>query len=385
MNKNILKFNHLSKVFTLLLLFIVIDNDLFAQNKTFKQVEATGRSMLLPSNIETSRKRALEDVLYIAALKGGADIKGFSSISSNTIINDQSIIKATNRVIDFKILSEIQDKEFLIVKIRAVVGDELSKLNCKNRPLNITLFKGFFRFDSNVTSNLGRYTPIWYNHLYEIISSIPNINIANHKNKTLEEITKSSINASFDYKALTNGLPKIESGDYSLVPRLFLTKINEKNNFLNYLLRVTYEIYKGQNLELLATKSYDLPIKYRFNSKFQFIKNVSTSNIDDIDKNVKGHLLMATKTFLKEINCLPLEGKLTFSNNKLIVDLGKKQGIKQKQIGLVKGINIKNSMINNSTIIVHVNNIFDNYSTLLPLNDDVKLSTMNNLTVKFVE
>ena len=94
---------------------------------------------------------------------------------------------------------------------------------------------------------------------------------------------------------------------------------------------------------------------------------------------------MATKTFLKEINCLPLEGKLTFSNNKLIVDLGKKQGIKQKQIGLVKGINIKNSMINNSTIIVHVNNIFDNYSTLLPLNDDVKLSTMNNLTVKFVE
>ena len=45
-------------------------------------------------------------------LKGGADVNGFSAINSNTIINDQSIIKATNRVIDFKILSENQDKEF---------------------------------------------------------------------------------------------------------------------------------------------------------------------------------------------------------------------------------------------------------------------------------
>ena len=79
------------------------------------------------------------------------------------------------------------------------------------------------------------------------------------------------------------------------------------------------------------------------------------------------------------------EGKLTINDNELIVALGKKQGIKPKQIGLVKGIDIKNSMMNNSTAIVHVNKIFDNYSTLLPLNDDIKLATMNNLVVKFVE
>ena len=150
-------------------------------------------------------------------------------------------------------------------------------------------------------------------------------------------------------------------------------------------MRATYDIYKGQNLNLLSSKSYDLKIKYQYNSKFQFINNISTSNIYDIDKIVRNHLLMSTNKFLKEINCLPLEGKLTINDNKLIVALGKKQGIKPKQIGLVKGINIKNSMMNNSTAIVHVNKIFDNYSTLLPLNDDVKLATMNNLVVKFVE
>ena len=168
MNKNILNFKNKIKTFIILISISLLSFDLFAQDKSiFKQVEATGRSMLLPKNIETSRKRALEDALYIAALKGGANVDGFSAINSNTIINDQSIIKATNRVIDFKILSENQDKEFLTIKISAVVGDELSNINCKNRPLNISLLRGSFRFDTNVPSKLGRYTPVWYNKIYE--------------------------------------------------------------------------------------------------------------------------------------------------------------------------------------------------------------------------
>ena len=385
MNKIILKFIDIYKIFIFMAL-LMFNIDLYAQDKSnFKQVEATGRSILLPENIETSRKRALEDALYVAALKGGANVNGFSAISSNTIINDQSVINATNRVIDFKILSENQDNEFLNIKISAIVGDELSKDNCKKKPLNIAILKGSLRFDTNVPSKLARHMPIWYNQLYENVSAIQNVNLSNYKNKSLEQIIQSSINPSFDYKAITNGLPEIQAGDYSLVPKLFITKINQDNNFLNYLLRVTYNLYKGNNLKLFSSKSYDLQIKYQYNSKFQFITNISTSNIESIDNDVRDHLLMTTDTFLKEIGCLPLEGKLTVNDGKLIVNLGRKQGIKQKQIGLVKGIKIKNSMLNNSTVIVHTNDIFENYSTLLPLNDNVKFTSMNNLIVKFVE
>ena len=190
--KIISKYNVLSRLLTLVVL-LIFNNSLFAKDgANFKQVEATGKSILLPNKIETSRKRALEDALYIAALKGGADVNGFSAISSNTILNDQSVVKATNNVIDFKILSESQDKEYLSIKISAVVGDELSKINCKNRPLNITLLKGVFRFDSNIPSKLGRYTPIWYKQISEIVSNTPNVKITDHKNKSLEQIIKSS-------------------------------------------------------------------------------------------------------------------------------------------------------------------------------------------------
>ena len=386
MNKNILKFIKIFQYVLSTSILIIFSNSLLANdNANFKQVEATGRAVLIAGDIETSRKRALEDALYIAALKGGADINGFSAITSNTVINDQSIVKATNRVLDFKILSEKQSKEFLSIKISAVVGGKLSKKNCKNRPINITLFRGSYNVESSVPSKLARYTPMWYGQIYDVISKLPNVKAINHKNKSLKQIIKSKVNSSFDYNALTNGLPIIQAGDYSLVPELLLTDNNKQNSFSNYLLKVSFKIFKGPGIKLMTTKTYDLPIEYQYKSKFQFINNISTSDIQLVDQNVHHHMLLAATKFLQDLNCRPLEGKLTVNEGSLVVDLGRKQGLKQKQIGLVKGINIQNSMLNNSSVIVHTNKIYDNYSILLPLNDNVKLSNLDNMIVEFVE
>ena len=386
MNKNILKFIKIFQYVLSTSILIIFSNSLLADNNAnFKQVEATGRAVLIADDIETSRKRALEDALYIAALKGGADINGFSAITSNTVINDQSIVKATNRVLDFKILSEKQSKEFLSIKISAVVGGKLSKKNCKNRPINITLFRGSYNVESSVPSKLARYTPMWYGQIYDVISKLPNVKAINHKNKSLKQIIKSKVNSSFDYNALTNGLPIIQAGDYSLVPELLLTENNNQNSFSNYLLKVSFKIFKGPGIKLMTTKTYDLPIEYQYKSKFQFINNISTSDIQLVDQNVHHHMLLAATKFLQDLNCRPLEGKLTVNEGSLVVDLGRKQGLKQKQIGLVKGINIQNSMLNNSSVIVHTNKIYDNYSILLPLNDNVKLSNLDNMIVEFVE
>ena len=372
----------------LTLAFIVINANILVADthSNFKQVEATGRAILIEGDINTSRKRALEDALYIAALSGGANIDGFSAIKSNTLINDQSIIKATNRVIDFKILSESQDKDFLNIKISAVVGNELANRNCKKRPLNITLLKGVYDAHSNVPSKLARYTPSWYNKIYKIIPKIPNVNSINNRNRSLDNLKKTNVNSSFSYNALTRGLPNIEAGDYSLVPALYLSAVSGNDSFFsNYLIKLELRIYKGPEFKLLSKKTYDIPIKYQFDSKFQFIKNISTLDINTIDREVDRHLLKNITSFLIELNCQPLEGILAVNDGKLIVNLGKKQGLRQKQIGIVKGLSIQNSMLNNSSIIVHTNEIYDNYSVLLPLNDNIKLANLNDMIVKFVE
>ena len=385
-------FNYFSKFFYIKiyfsLAFIVLNSNLSIADahSTFKQVEATGRSILIEGDINTSRKRALEDALYIAALTGGANIDGFSAIKSNTVINDQSIIKATNRVIDFKILSESQNKDFLTIKISAIVGNELANRNCKKRPLNITLLKGIYDVHSSVPSKLARYTPLWYKKIYEIVPKLPNVNSIDNQNKSLNELKKSNINSSFNYSALTTGLSKIQAGDYSLVPAISLSSISGSNSFVNnYLIQLELNIFRGPEFKLVSKKNYDLKIRYQLDSKFQFIKSISTLDINSIDKEVYNHLFLNISNFLNELNCQPLEGVLAVNDGKLMVDLGKKQGLRQKQIGIVKGLNIQNSMLNNSSIIVHTNEIYDNYSVLLPLNENIKLANLDNLTVEFVE
>ena len=379
---------NLTYIYTFLTLtfFSLIVNPLVAANhSSFKQVEATGRAILLENDINTSRKRALEDALYIAALRGGANIDGFSAISSNTIINDHSIIKATNRVIDFKILSEEQSKEFLSIKISAVVGDDTARQNCKKRPLNITLLRGAYNVHSNVPSKLSRYTPIWYKNIYKIISNTPNVVASNKHDKTLEDLKKANVNSTFNYNTLTRGIPLIQAGDYSIVPMVYLAAISGNSNFFNYNLKLDLNIYRGPSFKLVSKKSYDLPIKYQLNSKFQFIKNISTLDINYIDREVNDYFSKSINSFLLELNCQPLEGILAVNEGKLIVDLGKKQGLRQKQIGIVKGINIKNSMLNNSSVIVHTKEVYDNYSVLLPLNENLKLANLNKMIVEFVE
>ena len=369
-----------------IILSVFLNNPVNAKTeKNFKQVEAIGRAVLVDGNIEVSRKRALEDALYLAALKGGADINGFSAITSNTVINDQSIVRATNRVIDFKILNEKQDKEFISIKISAVVGRKTSLQKCKARPININLLKGLFKVQSNVPSKLARKMPVWYSDIYEVISQLPNVEVNNYKNSSLKKIIKSNINSSFDYNALTKGLPKIQEGDYSIVPELILIPNNIENSFSNYLLKVSLNIYSGSDYKLMMKRTYELPIKYQFKSNFQFFKNVSTLNINLVDKKIKKHLVSIASKFVQEINCRPLQGKLMVSEGKLRVELGRKQGLENKQIGLVKGLNIKNSMLSNSSVILHANNVYENYSILLPLNDNIKLATLDNLIVEFVE
>jgi hypothetical protein len=386
MTKSDIKLNSYFYFFTFLLILFLSNKSLFAMDeKRFKQVEAIGRAVLIVDDIQTSRKRALEDALYLAALKGGADINGFSAITSNTVINDQSVVTATNRVIDFKIIKEEQDKEFLSIKISAVVGNKMSNKNCKVRPINIALLRGYFNSETNIPSKLSRQMSRWYNNIYDIISQLPNVKSINYRNKSLDQIIKSNINPTFDYNALTNGLPSIQAGNYSVVPELSLITNNQGNTHSNYLLKVSIKIYKGNNFELMTVKTYDLPIQYERKSNFQFIRSISTLNIDLIDKTVFQHLNALAHNILKELNCSPLEGKLTFTKGELRVDIGKNQGIRDKQIGIVKGLNIKNSMLYNSSVILHTNKIFDNYSIVSPLNDKIKLNNLNNLMVEFAE
>ena len=116
-------------------------------------------------------------------------------------------------------------KSSLSIKISAIVGGKKSSKNCTIKPINITFFKGSYINDSNIPSKLSRKIPIWYNAFFDIIGELPNVVSINHRHESLEKVLKSNINPSFDYSALVNGLPLIQSGNYSMVSNLNYLKM----------------------------------------------------------------------------------------------------------------------------------------------------------------
>ena len=111
------------------------------QDFNILKAEVTGRAVIIDNNIEKARRLALEDALYLSSLKGGAFVDGFSSVSKNTIINDQSIIKSDSKILDFKILSERKNKDHYEIKLLAIIGNKNDSFECKKKPINISIFK----------------------------------------------------------------------------------------------------------------------------------------------------------------------------------------------------------------------------------------------------
>ena len=95
-----------------------------ASAKDLKLVISTGRAAIISDEqMQETRSRALEDALYGAALKGGAEIDGFSSVQAGTQLDDHFVVRPSSKIVDYDILNEQFDDLHYTITIEAAVGD----------------------------------------------------------------------------------------------------------------------------------------------------------------------------------------------------------------------------------------------------------------------
>ena len=109
---------------------------------TLRFIETTGRAVIENNEtIDTSRRRALEDALYLAALHGGAKINGFSTVNTDTSIQENLVVQPASQILDYTIISEKRTDTHFTVKIQSAVG-ELKNKGCKNKGLkSLSIYK----------------------------------------------------------------------------------------------------------------------------------------------------------------------------------------------------------------------------------------------------
>ena len=310
------------------------------QDFSILKAEVTGRSVILDNNTEKARRLALEDALYLASLKGGAFVDGFSSVSKNTIINDQSIIKSDSKILDFKILEENKNKDHYEIKLLAIIGSKNNSFECKEKPINISMFKPEVIYHHALPSFIIRSMYSWNKFFIDKISRDDQIILKKYDKFELNKIIKSSKNVEFDYSSNVNGIPSIEYGDYLVAPVFkvepvnFYKQVENSYNIAKYSIELNF--YKGPNYQFAKTFIIDKEFQNIYPSNFQLISALTSKSNEEINSDVISGITEGIIEMTKTFNCLPIEANLKLINNSLYIDLGQKHGLRNRQIGIIK-------------------------------------------------
>ena len=379
----------LTKLYLFIQLILLSFEGIAYQELNILKAEVIGRAVILDNNNEKARRLALEDALYLASLKGGAFVDGFSSVSKSTILNDQSIIKSDSKILDFKILEENKNKNHYEIKLLAIIGSKNNSFECKKKPINISIFKPKVIHHYSLPSSVIRSMHQWNNFFIDKISRDNQISLKKYINLELNKIIKSANNVEFDYSSNVNGIPSIEDGDYLVAPVFKVEPINSYKQVENPYNIAKYSIelnfFKGPNYKFIKTFIIDKEFKNRYESNFQLISALTSKSKEEINSDVISGITDGIIEMTKTFDCAPIEANLKFINNSLYIDLGQKHGLRNRQLGIIKK-NYQSGLNSNlDTTVLFIAEINKNRSKLVPLNDKIKISELDKMKIQFIE
>ena len=379
-SKNIMRF------FSIYILALVQFSSFICANialskDTIRFIETTGRAVLeSEQELDTSRRRALEDALYLAALHGGAKINGFSSVDTDTSIQENLVVKPDSHILDFDIISEEQTETHFIIKLRSAVG-QLKRSNCENKGLkSISLYKPNVLIHPSV--------PYWVHSLAEkliedFINSLQsenNLNMTNYSDVALQQNELKSINDSFDYVSLTSGRSRTNYGDYAIVPSLEISKSTKLSGFTTYdSLKIAFDtnVYEGSNYSLNFSKSQSFEALFDSSGPWRTINLLLKSSRESILEPILQKASEHSKEIINELVCKKVYSKIAVNNGKIEVPLGKRHGISISALAVTQGDQTPFNVLS-------VEQVFDNKSVLIPLNSSVEINKFNGKSIQFL-
>ena len=373
-----------SLVFYFILIFSVISSTDISKTyakDALRFIETTGRSVI--ENDETtdvSRRRALEDALYLAALHGGAKINGFSAVNTDTSIQENLVVQPASQILDYTILSEKKTKTHFIIKIRSAVG-QLKEKGCKSKGL-----KSLSVYKPNIT--VDPTSPFWVNSLADELSnsfmtslkSALDINLTDNSYIELDQDQLITTNDEYDYISLTSGRKRTLYGDYAAVLSLTIAEREKLVGFTTYnSLEITFntEIFDGSTYSLSFSETKSIEALFSSRGPWRTINLLLKANRD----NVVEPITLAAKEHAKEVIanlvCKKMNSVITVNNGKIEVPLGKRHGIKVSALAVTKG---EQTPFN----VLRVDEVLDNKSVLIPLNNKIEFSKLNGKSIQFL-
>ena len=346
-----------------------------------RMVTATGRAVINDQAApHEANNIALEDALYLAALRGGAKINGFSSVQADTSLDDHFVVRPSSEILDYRIINEVKDDLHYEVTVEAAVG-KIAEPACHDRAVaHLTMFAPTMSMARSVPGWLSTMPSMMMVDLYRQLENTANLTLYNEAATVLEPV-KIKRDSRYDYNALVNGKASIRDGDFAFATNItlesFITdfKVGQSQHLRAI---VTTSLYAGSQLKPLGEVHDEIKLKLGERSPSLIISKLSTTKRDEVKAALLNGLQSHAKAIATATLCLPLKAEIKLENNKLRVALGMRQGIQVNRLAMVSGVGSKWSVL-------RVIDAGDGYSFLEPLSRQRKPADLNGKLATFLE
>ena len=352
-----------------------------AEDEKLQIVMSTGRAAIISNeHIDETRARALEDALYSAALSGGAEIDGFSSVQAGSQLDDHFVVRPSSKIIDYDIVDERFDDLHYTVEIEAAVG-ELKKVDCQNRLSNtVTMFAPVFRVDAKIPAWLSHQPPAMIKSLKEHLARKPKVSLVDRVNFTFDpkELTRDK---TYNYKALTSGTAGVANGDFALATTITLKKAVKKTSFQqNHFVDVMVQsaVFVDSDYRPMEKVTHQAKFSIKNFLPTEFMSVLASPNPTEIRGNLSKLISEHAVELETLMRCTPLSATMIAKEDGLHIPIGSRHGLQENRLAV-----LSNEIM--PWTVLRVIKINADSAVLMPLNRKRSSAQLSGQSVSFLE
>lgn len=373
--------------FSSVLFVLLLSTYALAREYDVKEIVTEGRAVIIDGDKKLAKKRALDDALYLASLRGGAKIDGYSNVDSLTRLNENLLVRPASTITDFVIIDEAADKTHYSVKIKAYLVNINSTSSCNERPyVNVSYLSPHFTVSSKLDPWTHKLPKAISHNIKQSLQKIEFIRLKDKSNVFFNPKSLTIKSSDLNYDNIVEGKSvSVKDGEFAVHPTILIDSINGKiGRFSKELLvNLTLDIYENRNFQLISSLEYQFSLLLGQQTGYNHIDAFYKKPYDKIKVLVDKSLSKVQYRIMDQLKCHPLEALARKVDNKIIVSLGANQGLKKGKVGIISPNG--NDMHMNDWIVVTVKNTNDDFSEIEPLNPSNKNDTIEGKFIKFLK
>ncbi len=368
------------------LLILLTSTYTLANNLDMREIIADGRAVIINGDKKQAKNRALDDALYLASLRGGAKVDGYSSVDSSTRLNESLLVRPVSSITDFVIIEENADDTHYNVKIRAYLVSVNNVSNCTDRNfVNLTFLSPHFTVSSKLEPWTHKLPSAISQNIKNNLLKVDFIKLKDKSNVYFNKKTLRFKSSDLDYDGIVEGKSiSVKNGEFAIHPTILIDSIDGKIGRFSkeLMIKLKLDVYENKNFNLVDSLYYDFSLHLGQETGYQHIDAFYKKNYDKIKVLVEKSLSKIQYRVMDQLKCHPLEATVKQINNRLIVSLGTNQGLKKGKVGIISSNG--NDLSMNDWIVVTVKNTNEDFSEVEPLNPNNSNKSIEGKLIKFL-